>query len=116
MDRRELLLKIKKSTQRKDRESATADGEEDEEAGGEILSGFDMNNLSDLSLMKLQKMMDESGTGGLSFFDESATDENADSYKKRRNENVSRYKQSLMQEYEEEMQRKHQAQSFKAAK
>ncbi len=52
-------------------------------------------------------MMDESGSGGLVCFDESATDESLDEYQRRRQETVSKYKQSLMNEYEEEMRRKH---------
>jgi hypothetical protein len=90
MDRRGQLLKLKK--------------EKKLSVEGEILGDED---ISDLSLRRLQKMMDESGSGGLVCFDESATDETLDEYQRRRQETVSKYKQSLMNEYEEEMRRKH---------
>ena len=63
MDRRGQLLKLKK--------------EKKLSVEGEILGDED---ISDLSLRRLQKMMDESGSGGLVCFDESATDETLDEY------------------------------------
>lgn len=99
MDRRGQLLKLKK------------------ERRPEIAEGLVVDeDLTDVSLKRLQKLMDEQGTGGLACFDESATDETLDEYQRRRQENVNKYKQSLMNEYEEEMRRKHQIQMHKAAK
>ena len=56
-------------------------------------------------------MEDHRDTGGLSYFDE-----DNGNYEQKRAQNISKYKQSLMQEYEEEMRRKQQIQQFKAAK
>ena len=55
-----------------------------------------------------------SGTGGFTFLDEH--DDNPDSIKSRRAQSISHYKAQLTQEYEDEMRRKQQIQSFKAAK
>ena len=91
MDRRGQLLKLKKERRPESAEGLLVD-----------------EDLTDVSLKRLQKLMDEQGTGGLACFDESATDETLDEYQRRRQENVNKYKQSLMNEYEEEMRRKHQ--------
>lgn len=55
-----------------------------------------------------------SGTGGFTFLDEHA--DNPDSLQSRRAQSISHYKAQLTQEYEDEMRRKQQTQSYKAAK
>lgn len=76
-------------------------------------------DINDLSLQRLQKMIDEQGgSGGFAFLGENtaADDEDMDTYLRRRKDNINKYKQSMLQEYEDEMRRKQQNHLFRAAK
>lgn len=79
------------------------------EAGGGIV------DLNEISMQRLQKMMEEGGgTGGFAFLDEES--DRQSQLLDRRAQSVCKYKESLLHEYEEEMRRKQYIQQFKAAK
>ena len=64
-------------------------------------------------------MIDEQGgSGGFAFLGENtaADDEDMDTYQRRRKDNVNKYKQSMLQDYEDEMRRNQQNHLFLAGK